>query len=221
MAPRVLTAGRKTPIQARSKAMVEALLGATARVLVKDGYDALSTNKVAVAAGVSVGSLYQYFPSKEALIRAVMDRWVERMEADMVELASALAEATLEDGVPVMVKASLDLHRNAPKLHRALLQQVPRVNALDGLVQLSRRLVDLLDAWLSARREQLGVGDPAMAAHVVVHLLSALTDHAVLYRPELLASPGFEAHLNRVVLNYLRKDGAARTRPAGRRRLSS
>src|SRR5260221_954827 len=79
MARRPHTSPRKEASQDRSRATVDALLAATARVLVRDGYDRASTNKVAEAAGVSIGSLYQYFPSKEALVAAVIERHTRGM----------------------------------------------------------------------------------------------------------------------------------------------
>jgi AcrR family transcriptional regulator len=74
MARRPLTKPSKVASQARSRATVDALVEATARILVKDGFDKASTNRIAELAGVSVGSLYQYFPSKEALVVAVIER---------------------------------------------------------------------------------------------------------------------------------------------------
>ena len=70
---------RRRPRQARAQATVEAIVKATARVLVEEGYDRASTNRIAQAAGVSIGSLYQYFPSKEALVAALVDNHLERM----------------------------------------------------------------------------------------------------------------------------------------------
>lgn len=203
MPPRVRTAARKAPVQARSKAMVDALLDATTRILVKDGWDALSTNRVAKLAGVSVGSLYQYFPSKEALLHAVMERWGTRLMEDMTELAGKLGHATLEEGVPIIVKVALDIPRVETKLHKALLEQVPRLGAFDALEQLNRRLADLLAVWLARHEDELGVDDPALAAHVVVQVLSGLTDNALMYRPELISSARFQRHLERLVFNYL------------------
>ena len=74
MAPRPLTHPRKWPSQERSRATVDALVEATARILVRESFDKASTNRIAEEAGVSIGSLYQYFPSKEALVAAVIDR---------------------------------------------------------------------------------------------------------------------------------------------------
>src|SRR5690242_21861949 len=74
MARKPLTNPRKEACQERSRATVDALVQATARILVKEGFDKASTNRIAQVAGVSVGSLYQYFPSKEALVAAVIER---------------------------------------------------------------------------------------------------------------------------------------------------
>src|SRR5205809_3073218 len=74
MARRPLTNPRKHASQARSRATVDALIEATARILVREGFDKASTNRIAEAAGVSVGSLYQYYPGKEALVVAVIER---------------------------------------------------------------------------------------------------------------------------------------------------
>src|SRR6516165_7192502 len=70
---------RKLASQERSRLTVEALIEATARILTKDGYDRASTNRIAEAAGVSIGSLYQYFPSKEALVAGVIDRHTQEV----------------------------------------------------------------------------------------------------------------------------------------------
>ena len=74
MAQKLHTTPRKSASQERSRITIDTILEATARVLMKDGYDRASTNRIAAAAGVSIGSLYQYFPSKEALVAAVSER---------------------------------------------------------------------------------------------------------------------------------------------------
>ena len=67
---------RKTPVQARSTATVDAILSATTQVLLSEGQERLTTTRVAYRAGVSVGTLYQYFPNKQTLLRAVLERHV-------------------------------------------------------------------------------------------------------------------------------------------------
>ena len=75
---------RKLPRQSRSTATVEAIYEATIQVLLTDGTARLTTTSVAERAGVSVGTLYQYFPNKQALFFAVNDRYLD-MLAQRVE----------------------------------------------------------------------------------------------------------------------------------------
>lgn len=90
MARRPLTNPRKHASQERSRATVEVLIEATARILVREGFDKAGTNRIAEQAGVSIGPLYQYYPSKEALVAAVIDRHNEEL---MQVVRGALAEA--------------------------------------------------------------------------------------------------------------------------------
>src|SRR5689334_9527401 len=95
---------RKRPRQARSKATVDTILDATTRVLVKQGFDRLSTNAVAVTAGVSIGSLYQYFPNKEALVLALIDRHVEQMNASILAELTRVAKLPIAEAVRCVVE---------------------------------------------------------------------------------------------------------------------
>ena len=74
---------RKTPVQARSTASVDAILKATVQVLLRVGKEKLTTTRVAARAGVSVGTLYQYFPNKSALLRTALRLHVEEIIADV------------------------------------------------------------------------------------------------------------------------------------------
>src|SRR5258708_25721914 len=105
MARRARTAPRKKPKQGRSQATVDAILVATARVLCETGYDRASTNRIALAAGVSVGSLYQYFPSKEALVAALAERHVDEMTSLVKSKLAEVRAVPLHDAVETMIGA--------------------------------------------------------------------------------------------------------------------
>ena len=81
----VLLEPRKSPVQARSAASVDAILQATIQVLLQVGKERLTTTRVALRAGVSVGTLYQYFPNKSALLQAALKRHLDAV-TDAVEL---------------------------------------------------------------------------------------------------------------------------------------
>src|SRR6516165_11432916 len=99
------TTPRKKPRQERSQVTVEAILDATARVLCTIGYDRASTNRIALAAGVSVGSLYQYFPSKEALVAALVERHVEQMTSLVKTKLAEVASDSVPNAVRTMIQA--------------------------------------------------------------------------------------------------------------------
>jgi len=206
---------RKIASQKRSRATVDALLEATARILIKDGYDRASTNKIAAVAGVSIGSLYQYFPSKEALVAAVAERHTQELlqvgrDTLLEAAAKPIAVAARE-----IVRAGVDAHRVDPRLHRVLAEEIPHTGHLAGINSVERHSFEHFRAYLGAHRDEIDVGDLDLAAFILVTALEALTHSLVLRRPDFLTDDKVEAFIDevtRLVLRYLA--------PAPRRRAS-
>ena len=191
------------PAQERSRVTYDAIVAATARVLVKDGYDALSTNRVSREAGVSVGSLYQYFPGKEALVAAVMEQHAARLQAHIEErLMNVGASGPLEVATE-MIRAMLEAQRKEPRLHRALAEQVPRIGALRRLHEIYGRYERLIAAWMEANRDHVEVKDVEIAAFVLVAAVEGLVNRVLLDRPELVSSGKIEEHILRLALAYV------------------
>ncbi len=211
---------RKLPTQERSKQLVDSLLSATAKILVRLGYEGLSTNRVAEEAGVSVGSLYQYFPNKESLVAALIQRWSDGVMETLADHYLEVRHESIETAVETLVAAALDFTRMDAKLHRILTQQIPNVNALPALELFNRRMSERVASWLEVHREQLEVEDLHLVAEVVVMTLSGLSDYALIQRPELLDSPSFVQHLSRLVLGYLAPTRASQLYAPKRRRMS-
>jgi AcrR family transcriptional regulator len=198
---------RKSASQKRSRLTVDALLEATARVLVRDGYDRASTNRIAHVAGVSIGSLYQYFPSKEALVAAVIDRHTQETMQLIRESLIRVAMQPVDEAIRELVKLGIDAHRVNPKLHRVLTEQVPRVERLDNVQAIDRAAYALVRAYLDAHRDEIQVADMELAAFVCVTTVEALTHAAVIYRPDVLSDEKantFIDEVTRLVLRYLR-----------------
>src|SRR5262250_3259025 len=127
MTRKVQTNPRKSASQERSRSTVDALLEATARILIAEGYDRASTNRIAEVAGVSIGSLYQYFPSKEALVGAVIDRHMEQIGQVVRGVLVKLAASPIEVAAREFVSIAIEAHRVNPRLHAVLAEQIPRV----------------------------------------------------------------------------------------------
>ncbi|MCV9935852.1 TetR/AcrR family transcriptional regulator [Boseaceae bacterium BT-24-1] len=118
---------RKEPRQARSRATVEAVVEAGARILSEQGWSGFTTNKVADAAGVSIGSLYQYFPDKLSLVDAIRRRHIDD-SLDAVRHALAGTQS-LAEFVEVLVANLIAAHSIHPGLHRVLLDEAPGLEA--------------------------------------------------------------------------------------------
>lgn len=205
MARRPLTKPRKEASQERSRATVDALVEATARILVREGFDKASTNRIAEVAGVSVGSLYQYFPSKEALVVAVIERHREEiMQAVRGELAKA-AKQPIERGVRTLIAVAVKSHRIDPELHRVLAEQIPRVGKLERVEAFNRENYTMFRAYLERHRDELHVDDLELAAFVCVTSIEAVTHNAVLHH-KIVSDEATEALLDeaaRLVVGYL------------------
>ena len=207
MVRRPLTKPRKVAAQERSRATVDALVGATARILVEEGFDKASTNRIAEVAGVSVGSLYQYFPSKEALVAAVIEHHQQEiMQTVRGELADILAQP-VETAVRKLVAVAVKAHRVDPKLHRVLAEQIPRVGKLEKLETFNRENYTLFRTYLEGHRDELCVDDLELASFVCVTSIEALTHNAVLHYSKMFSDETTEALIDdcaRLVTGYLK-----------------
>jgi AcrR family transcriptional regulator len=207
MARRPLTAPRKHASQERSRATVDALIEATARLLVREGFDKASTNRIAQEAGVSVGSLYQYYPGKEALVAAVIDRHNRELMQVVRAAVADVAALPVEKAVRKLVAVAIDAHRVDPRLHRVLAEQIPRTGRLEKVAIFNREYFALFRDYLEDHRNELRTADLGLAAFVCVTSIEALAHTAVLYRPEILSDQAAETLVDeatRLVVRYLR-----------------
>lgn len=111
---------RKSPVQARSTASVEAILEATIQILLSEGKERLTTTKVASRAGVSVGTLYQYFPNKGALLQAALKRHLGEVAAEVERVCREQRGRTLEQMAMNLVTAFLEAKMRDAKASVAL-----------------------------------------------------------------------------------------------------
>jgi AcrR family transcriptional regulator len=189
--------------QARSRATIEAILTATARVLVKEGFDRASTNRIADAAGVSIGSLYQYFPSKEALVAALIERHIEEMSVELGSAVGPLMSLPVPVAVREIVGLMLRAHAVDPALHKVLIEQVPRIGRLEHIHDIEAQMIALARAYLEQHAGQIRPKNLELAAFVVVATIEALTHAATLYHPEKMKDPALAEEITQLVVRYL------------------
>lgn len=123
---------------------MKALLEATAYVLRREGWERATTNRIAERAGVNIGSLYQYFPNRESLVAAVIDRLADRYLVRMEEVAVRAREAPLAEGLALLIGEHLAITLKDPPLQRAIIVEIPRVERLDLAVRTKQRLAGML-----------------------------------------------------------------------------
>lgn len=197
------TTPRKRPRQTRSKATVDTILEATSRVLVKQGFDGLSTNAVAAAAGVSIGSLYQYFPNKEALVAALIDRHMEEMNAAVLAELTRVAQLPFAEAARCVVELTIRAHAIDPDLHRVLTEQVPRIGKLARLREVDEICHRMVAGLLAARRDEIAIRDPDLSAFILVSTIEAVVHRAALLYPHRLRDPRLVDETTLLVTRYL------------------
>lgn len=214
MARRIRLSARKKPSQDRSQKTVDALLAATTRILVKEGYDRASTNRIAEVAGVSVGSLYQYFPNKESLVTALMQRHYDEMEKLLVGRLASVADRPVPEIARALVHAMVEAHAGESDLHRVLSEEVSRRARDARLAPLVERMRDALVRLLSSRRDELRCENLPLAMHLVSVAVEALTHDALPSLPNGTGAATWADEVSDLVVRYLTPSADIGSTPA-------
>lgn len=204
---------RKLPAQARSAATVSAILEAAARILETRGFPGYTTNAVAERAGVSIGSLYQYFPNKDALTAALIERETAPLLAAMDHARQA---PSYRAGIDLLIGAAVKHQMQRPALARLLDFEERRL----PMGERAARLFDIiigLAVELLARADAPALADPPRAAADVLAIVKGMVDMAG-ERGETDA-PALANRVARAVSGYLRETARTETksRRAGKR----
>ncbi len=195
---------RKKPTQARSRATVEVILEAAAQVFVEKGYPETTTNTIAERAGVSIGSLYQYFPGKEAVLYSLMERHIrDAYEFIFTETQEIRRQQAVTTGlIRRLVQHMVDLHKKEPELHRVLSEEV-RLLHFEGDYRRNeglavRHLTDLLERTAHCRKQ-----NRSAAASWAVRAMETLTHRFVLDEYDGAREAEFVEEVTDMVSRYL------------------
>jgi AcrR family transcriptional regulator len=194
--------GRRKPKQRRARQTVDAVLDAVVRVLKREGVSAVTTNRIAEVAGVSIGSVYQYFPDKRAIFIALHQRHVEQIDRMVETKLMEHAASSLHDLMSAMIEAMIDAHATDPELYELLLKEVP--HRADGTQDFTVRLHGAFRLAISSRARQLKKDrDLDKLVFVVTHMVESLSHGALFRRPASLSLAETKAEIVRAVMAYL------------------
>jgi AcrR family transcriptional regulator len=198
---------RKQPSQERSRQTVAAILEAAVQVFAKHGYAAGTTIRIAERAGVSVGSLYQYFPNKDALLVALTERHIAQSHAGIRDVLEEIEthDLSLDAIVTRIVDAMVELHLVEPKLHRVLFEEIPKKAAIQSLKDSSEEALLARVERLLARHPEVNVRNTKLAALMVAQTVESLCHWYVLDAPPIGVSDRvFAREVTSLLCGYLR-----------------
>ncbi len=176
---------RRKAKQLRSERTIAVVLEAAAQVLQREGHARATTNRIAQRAGVSVGTIYQYFADKEQVFDALIRREVEGLLATLQGVAFD-PSASIDDALRQLLRLLVRARPDAPLLYRSL-EQVPNALFRRRVAEARGRLVDWVHALLASHRSEIQVRDLDVAAFLLV---SAAEGVAVNSSPEFYRSRG-------------------------------
>ncbi len=203
---------RKAPSHARSGATVAAILEAAARILERAGLNAFNTNAVAALAGVSVGSLYQYFPNKQALLAALVAREAEDIHATVATVADTATTLPLAAGLRRIVAAAIARQTRRRDLARILDFVEAGLPALPETQRAGAALLGAVSSFLARHAASLPTHDIATAAADCVLVARALIDGATERGP--IDPTMLEDRVVRTLLGYLAPNATRSSRRA-------
>lgn len=194
---------RRRPVQRRARQTVDAILEAVVRLLKREGFGAITTNRIAEVAGVSIGSVYQYFPDKQAIFVALHQRHVEQIDRMVATKLVEHAGSSLEVLMRAMVDGMVEAHTTDPELYELLLTEVP--HRADGTREFSQRMHGAFRLAISSRAHEVRHSrNHDLLAFVVTHMVESLSHGALFRRPPNLSLADAKEEIVQAVLAYLR-----------------
>ncbi len=192
---------RKAPKQDRSAFMVEAIIEAATRVLAAHALAGFNTNRVAEVAGVSIGSLYQYFPNKDALISTLIAREQEKLCIDIERCVQRGIEKSLLETVKALARIGIK-HQNVDALFAAAIDHEERRLPLDAmLAPYQARIICAIETMIARHTAEISICVPKTAARDCLMIAKTLVESEVIAQPS--ARRELSARVTHALMGYL------------------
>ncbi|ABS62701.1 transcriptional regulator, TetR family [Parvibaculum lavamentivorans DS-1] len=193
----------RKPVQRRSEATVDTILEAAAQIFRTHGATGATTNRIAERAGVSIGSLYQYFPNKESLLVALMERHIGSSLALLGDVLQAKEGATPKECVHAAVNCVLDIHMEDPELHRVIFEEAPRPPHVYKKFEEGERLMRGALERMLGTFPRSTCRDPKRSAYMSLAMVESMVHRYVTARDKPMLPQAFAAHLTEVVMREM------------------
>jgi AcrR family transcriptional regulator len=195
---------RKQPVQTRSEATVSALFEASIQVLLAVGYRKLTTTRVAERAGVSVGTLYQYFPNRQALISSVIERYLDEISSSIERDCGKLNGSSLDEIATGLVEAFIAAKWRRLDVARAMHEPLVDVGGAKLVRAAATRGVGLVVGILASCRDAEFNDVPSLAL-VIVMACSSLLQTAITDDTGSIQRAMLHDHMRAMVFGYLKE----------------
>ena len=197
---------RRTPQQHRAEQTVSAILLSAEKILSEQGGEGVSftTNHIAEMAGVSIGSLYQYFPNKEAILAKLVEKMLEESRSALMEALSSMPRDTkLSDFIDITIDSLAKVFAKQGQTRKVLLEQLPKLGKFKTLQDLKREIQNVIKEHLLRRYDYLNHDNIMDVVFVVVQSSESVLNTCVYQEFTPLETKKIMDELKKMIFNYL------------------
>lgn len=195
----------RKPTQARSLETIEAILKASAQILVRDGISACSTNRIAERAGISIGTLYQYFSDRQSVLSELFIREIRKDSAAIESCLKGLEGQPIHEVVPRIIEITLNRLSEEPRLRQILMQEFATSRQLEELKDIKKHIAGIITAHLRAHPQLQIQRSFRLEMLIVVNAVEAALYAAIWEFGPRLQRQRLIEEVSDLVLRYLSK----------------
>jgi AcrR family transcriptional regulator len=196
---------RKKGIQDRAKGTVDFIIEAATQILNEHGLKGFSTNKIVERAGVSIGTLYQYFPNKESIIQHLIEKIFTNMADDMVAVISKLElnELCLEDAVDRIMDQFLSKHEEKKGFFQQFVISLVSIEHLKFMLNNDQRIVNVIKEKFIVYQNELKIEDWDRTIFMILYALKGI-QFGVMFGEKSISRSDLKKEAKKLILGYLR-----------------
>jgi AcrR family transcriptional regulator len=199
------TGRRKDPKQQRAVITAAAITQATEQIIIREGFKNATTNRIAEVAGVSVGSLYQYFPNKQAIVRALIEETVSRTAAKVRETLRNLMDQPFEPALRQIMTLLVDIYKENHFILFRISDQVPELKKYTKSLAIETYTHSTNLAFLEQHQDDLKVSDLRTALLIIERATIHNIEYFLAENPTNITEEQLIDELTRMSVNYLTK----------------